>query len=157
MEIERKYLVNQYPYDLNKFKSIKIIQGYISTDPVIRIRKANKDYYLTCKGKGLLAREEFELDIDSKTFTRLCKKVDYNLIEKTRYNIPYDDALLIELDIFEGIFEGLIIAEVEFTSIESSKDFIAPSWFLEELTQDGRYHNSQLCQLNKKDISNLLM
>ena len=58
MEIERKYLIRQLPNHLNDYPHDEISQAYISTDPVIRIRKKNEDYILTIKSKGLLAREE---------------------------------------------------------------------------------------------------
>ena len=39
MEIERKYLIRQLPNHLNDYPHDEISQAYISTDPVIRIRK----------------------------------------------------------------------------------------------------------------------
>ena len=58
MEIERKYLVRQIPENLSHYHCQKIAQGYLCPSPVVRIRRSNDDYYLTYKGKGLLAREE---------------------------------------------------------------------------------------------------
>ena len=53
----------------------------------------------------------------------------------------------IELDIFEGDLAPLIIAEVEFPSIEEANSFTAPNWFGEDVTYDGHYHNSHLSQI----------
>lgn len=153
MEIEKKFLVKSIPLELENYRKSVITQGYISTSPVIRIRQKNKQYYLTCKSKGLMAREEFEIEITSNEYMNLAKKVDNNLIEKTRYYIPLENNLVIELDIFNGILKGLVVAEVEFSSIEEANDFIAPDWFSEEVTHDVRYHNSYLCQINSiKDL-----
>lgn len=146
MEIERKYLVEKYPYSLTDYKKKKIIQGYISKDPVIRIRRSNDDYFLTVKGKGLMVREEFEMVISKDQFNQLSTKVDGLLITKTRYLLPYESHI-IELDIFKGPLDGLIMAEVEFDSIDASKDFIAPTWFLKEVTKDSRYQNNRLSDL----------
>lgn len=147
MEIERKYLVHNYPYDLSSLKSIKMIQGYLSTNPVIRIRKANEDYILTMKSGGMMIREEYEIPLTYEQFTNLIKKVDPHLIYKTRYLIPYDHGATIELDIFDNQLAGLVIAEVEFDSKEAADAFLSPAWFIEEVTFDHRYHNSYLSTL----------
>ena len=153
MEIEKKYLIKTMPHDLESYHKDIISQGYISTSPVIRIRQKGSHFYLTCKSKGLMAREEFEIEITNLEYVRLAKKVDYNLIQKTRYYIPIQNDLTIELDVFKGVLKDLIMAEVEFPSIEAAEAFIAPEWFGKEVTQDVRYHNSYLCQIN--DFANI--
>ena len=47
MEIERKYLISSVPFDLSSYPCRKIEQGYLSTAPVVRIRRDNNDYILT--------------------------------------------------------------------------------------------------------------
>ena len=64
MEIERKYLVNEIPFDLEQLEKKKIAQGYLNTSPVVRIRRSNDDYYLTYKGSGMMVREEYNLPIN---------------------------------------------------------------------------------------------
>ncbi len=51
---------------------------------------------------------------------------------------------VVELDLFAAPFDGLIIAEVEFPSIEAANSFVPPSWFDEDVTSDPAYHNSNL-------------
>ena len=46
MEIERKYLVKQLPENLGKYPHFVIEQGYLCTEPTIRIRRKNNDYIL---------------------------------------------------------------------------------------------------------------
>lgn len=50
MEIERKFLVSDIPSDLTQYKCHLIEQGYLSTKPVVRVRKDNDSYWLTYKG-----------------------------------------------------------------------------------------------------------
>lgn len=145
MEIEKKYLIDALPMNLSDYSKASISQGYLSIKPTIRIRKRDKDYFLTCKSKGLLAREEFEMKISEEEFLSLLKKVEHHMITKDRYFIPYKDRT-IELDIFHGRLEGLIIAEVEFDSIDQANSFSPPSWFRKEVTNDPAYQNSSLCQ-----------
>lgn len=61
MEIERKFTVKKLPENLERYPSRLIEQGYLNTNPVVRVRRDENDYYLTYKGKGLLAREEYNL------------------------------------------------------------------------------------------------
>ena len=52
MEIERKFTIKTLPENLEQFESKIIEQAYLNTNPVIRIRKQDEEYYLTYKGKG---------------------------------------------------------------------------------------------------------
>lgn len=149
MEIERKYLVNTLPANLNLYPSQKIAQGYLCTSPVVRIRRSNDDYYLTYKGKGLLAREEYNLPLTQEAYEHLCPKIDGILIEKTRYLIPIHDGLTAELDVFEEKLSGLLLVEVEFETIDDANTFVAPKWFGEDVTDKGIYQNSYLSQHTK--------
>ena len=146
MEIERKFTVNEIPYLLTDFTYHYIEQAYLCTDPVVRIRRQDNDYILTYKSKGKMVREEYNMPLTASSYQHLKGKVDGNIITKKRYLIPFEDNLTIELDIFEGKFQGLIIVEVEFTTIEQANSFNAPSWFKEEVTYSNAYHNSTLSQ-----------
>jgi len=143
MEIERKYIIEETPKNLKGFLSKKIKQGYISTSPVIRIRQLGEEYILTIKGKGLLAREEHELNISESEFYTLSKKVDGIVIDKTRYYIPFGN-YTIEFDIFHKDYDGLLLAEVEFETLEEANSFTPPDWFGEDVTHLSKYHNSTL-------------
>ena len=63
---------------------------------------------------------------------------------KDRYVIPEKDGLSIELDIFHEAYEGLLLAEVEFSSEETAKSYVPPAWFGEDVTFSSKYHNSTL-------------
>ena len=76
MEIERKYLVAELPKDLEKYEQKKIAQGYLNTDPVVRVRRSNDEYYMTYKGKGLLAREEYNLPLNESAYEHLLSKIE---------------------------------------------------------------------------------
>lgn len=145
MEIERKFLLKQLP-ELNAYTYRQLEQGYLSTNPVVRIRKDDDKYELTYKGKGAMVREEYNLPLTKEAYEHLRKKIDGRLIVKKRYLIPFGD-FTIELDIFEGDLAPLTLAEVEFTSEEQAKQFTPPDWFAEDVTFSKLYHNSYLSQL----------
>lgn len=146
MEIERKYLVRKLPENLEQYNKKKIAQGYLCTEPVVRIRHSNDDYYMTYKGDGLMVREEYNLPLTQEAYEHLRPKIDGLLIAKTRYLIPLDNKLTAELDVFEEDLNGLVIVEVEFNTVEEANVFHAPDWFGEDVTNSGKYHNSYLSQ-----------
>lgn len=146
MEIERKFLIPSLPDDLSTYDHHHIEQGYLCTAPVVRIRKEDNLYYMTYKSKGMMVREEYNLPLTKESYEHLKPKADGIVISKTRYLIPYNDALTIELDVFHDDYEGLWLAEVEFDSEEAANAFQPPAWFGEDVTFDGRYHNSTMSQ-----------
>mgnify|MGYP002563548049 CR=1 FL=1 len=148
MEIERKFLIKQIPEGCTSFPCRQIEQAYLNTDPVVRVRRDNDDYYLTYKGKGLLSREEYNLPLTKESYEHMRPKADGILISKTRYLIPEKDGLTIELDVFDAPYEGLYLAEVEFSSEEQALSYNPPVWFGEDVTNSGKYHNSRLSQGN---------
>lgn len=145
MEIERKFLIKTLPADLSQYECLHIEQAYLCTSPVIRIRKQNEEYYLTYKGTGLMARQEYNLPLTKEGYEHLRPKADGNLISKKRYLIPIKNSTLkVELDIFDAPFSSLIIAEVEFPDIEAANSFEPLSWFGTDVTSNPDYHNSNL-------------
>ena len=144
MEIERKYLVKALPENLEGYEQKRIAQGYMCTNPVLRIRRSNDEYFLTYKGQGLMAREEHEFPISAEAFEHMLPKIDGILIDKIRYMIPLDETHTAELDIFQGVLAPLRLVEVEFASIEEADNFVAPDWFGDDVTNSGEYHNSNL-------------
>ena len=70
-EIERKYLVKQVPENLASYPFHEIEQGYLCTEPVVRIRRQDEEYYLTYKSKGLMIREEYNLPLTKDAYFHL--------------------------------------------------------------------------------------
>ena len=145
-EIERKYLIKQVPENLASYPFHEIEQGYLCTEPVVRIRRQDEEYYLTYKSKGLMIREEYNLPLTKDAYFHLREKIDGRLISKRRYLIPLDP-YTIELDVFRSPKDDLILAEVEFPSEEEALTFTPPDWFGEDVTNSSLYHNSRLSTL----------
>lgn len=150
MEIERKFLPAKLPANLESYEMHRIEQGYLNTDPVVRIRRSDDDYYLTYKSGGLLAREEYNLPLNEESYEHLKPKADGRIIEKRRYLIPLDERLTVELDVFEGDLAPLILAEVEFESEDEANAFVPPAWLGADVTQNPRYHNSTMSRPDYK-------
>lgn len=155
MEIEKKYLVAKLPErdELAQFDKWEIEQCYLCTRPTIRIRKKNDEFILTYKnripqdaGQKLCVADEIEVPLTEEAFEHLKKKADGKCICKTRYRIPYQNHI-IELDVFHRDYEGFVLAEVEFSSLEESKNFSPPVWFDRDVSGDYHYTNSHLSQI----------
>ena len=110
MEIERKFLVKQRPADLEAWPVRRIEQAYLCTRPVLRVRRSGERYFFTYKSEGLLAREEHEFPLEEEAYRHLLAKADGAVISKDRYCIPLGP-YTIELDVFEGAYEGLMLAD----------------------------------------------
>lgn len=145
-EIERKFLVRKLPDDLRAFPSAEIAQGYlVSTDDglQVRLRKKSEQYSLTYK-RGLgNVREEREVALTAEQFATLWPATEGKRLSKTRYDIPFGERV-VEIDIYSGRHEGLVVAEVEFDDEESAINFQPPDWLGEDVTGDPRYSNQLL-------------
>ncbi len=146
IEIERKFLVTSHAYKTDAFKSTRIVQGFLNTNPerTVRIRIKGSDGFLTVKGKSSengLSRFEWEKEIsktDAEALLQLCEK---GIIDKVRYEVKYGNHIF-EVDEFFGENEGLIIAEVELNT--ENEVFEKPNWLGEEVTGQLKYYNSLL-------------
>lgn len=129
--------------------SIRVIRS--NRDICVRIRRQDHEYFLTYKSSGLMARQEYNLDLNETAYVHLREKIDGNLITKKRYCIPLNSFLTVELDVFEGAFSGVILAEVEFATVDEAQRFDPPEWFGQEVTWSPKYHNSTLSQADPMD------
>ncbi len=143
MEIERKFLLKRIPERLEDYPAVLIEQAYLCRRPVVRVRDADGQYELTCKGKGKMVREEINLPLSAEAYASLRAKAEGTVIKKRRYRIPYG-AYTIELDHFISPRAGLYLAEVEFPTEAEALAFTPPDWFGEDVTQDEQYHNARM-------------
>ena len=145
-EIERKFLVQWLPDNIKRARHFIIDQGYLATESAgrqVRLRKTGKATSLTFKvGRGS-HREEREVKVSPKQFATLWPGTAGRRLRKVRYEIPWE-GLLIEVDIYRGRHEGLVVAEVEFPDTASCRRFEPPWWFGREVTGEKRYSNVRL-------------
>lgn len=157
MEIERKWLPrgNAYQELIRAEDVTRIEQGYLSTDPVIRVRKDGDRYYLTYKGKGLLEREEYNLPLKKEAYDTMIGKCEGRVIRKNRARVPLSCGLTLEIDEFLGDLSPLVLFEVEFPDRKTAERFDPPDFFGEEVTEEVRYTNAYLSSAGI-DVSEIL-
>lgn len=160
VEIEKKYKVIKLPKDIEKYKKIEIEQSYLNhgSKPTLRIRKYNEDeYILSYKARkkeykeDLSVCDEVELPLSQESYEHLRKKVDGRIIYKTRYVIPLEDGLKVEIDKFKEFFDGVCFAEIEFKSEEQANSYKIPDWLGEDISNQKRVKNGYMA-ISAKDI-----
>ena len=90
-----------------------------------------------------MSREEKEEEISEDKFLTFWRDTKKMRVEKIRYKNPFSGNI-IELDIYAGNLEGLLLAEIEFISEKEAHDFVGPGWLGKEVTYDERYKNRNL-------------
>lgn len=142
-EIERRFLLDEMP--LGPGAGVRLRQGYLALDGdvAVRVREAGTEHVLTVKGGDGLGRTEVELPISPEQFEALWLLTGERRIDKTRYRVPAGTHVA-EVDAFAGSLEGLMIAEVEFASVEDAGAFTPPAWFGREVTGERSWGNAAL-------------
>lgn len=146
IEIERKFLVRDLRFKQEAYQVLKITQGYLNSLPErnVRIRVLDEKAILTIKGPSSedgTTRFEWEKEIPVAEARLLMQLCEPGLIDKERYLINTGNHT-IEVDVFHGDNEGLILAEIELHT--SDEEIVKPSWLGKEVTGDNRYYNSSL-------------
>jgi len=145
-EIERKFLLKHVPDNLEKYPRAEIEQGYLAIDSGghhVRLRKKGDARSLTYKRDYGIRREEREIRLTADQFEALWPATAGRRLTKIRYDLPRGKQM-IEIDVYRGVHEGLVVAEVEFPDEKSCAEFEAPGWFGAEVTGDQRYSNLKL-------------
>ncbi len=141
-EIERKFLLANDSWRSQVSQATRIAQGYLATEPTVRVRVRGSEGYLTIKGKSHdgISRAEFEYPIpvgDALELLKLCP----NVLDKTRHLVEFG-GFVWEIDEFHGENEGLVVAELELPAVDTVYE--RPQWLGTEVTGDVRYYNSML-------------
>lgn len=144
-EIERKFLVSSSAWRASVEAEIRIRQFYLAAamGRTVRVRISDGDTAtLTLKfsGKGR-GRDEYEYPVPLAEAEEMRAFALGRVIEKTRHHVSYA-GYLYEVDVFEGVLAGLVIAELETPDIVPAERL--PPWLGREVTQEGRYYNASL-------------
>ena len=145
LEIERKFLPDRLPGDIGD--GLPIEQGYLAISPdgvEVRIRRHGDERTLTVKSGPAHVRVEEEFEIDDRRFDALWPLTEGRRVTKTRHRVSFDAGGVGDLDVYHGGHDGLLVAEIEFPTVEASAEFEPPAWLGREVTGDERYANQWL-------------
>jgi len=145
LEIERKFLVISDDWRAAAVGCQRLRDGLLARfgDGKVRVRVTDDRAWITVKGPRTgLSRAEFEYEIAHAEAEEMLQAFcDGPLIEKTRYFVP-DDGLMWEVDVHEGVLQGLILAEIELE--REDQTFRLPGWVGREVTGDPHYRKANL-------------
>ncbi|ASA25911.1 CYTH domain-containing protein [Paenibacillus donghaensis] len=152
MEIERKFLLPEYPQQLINEGALRIItrhsidQTYLAIDggQELRVRKITDldtgeiTFTHTFKdGKGI-SREEIEYGISAGLYNQMIEAVKAIPLVKERITGEWN-GVTVEIDLYTQL--ELSVLEVEFESLEAAVSFVAPEWFGEDVSTERQYSN----------------
>lgn len=144
-EIERKFLVRSDGWKSAVTSETRMKQAYLAAEPdrSVRVRIRNDETaQLTIKfGSSVLVRDEFEYQVPLADAVEMMAFATGSVIEKTRHTVDHE-GFTWEIDVFGGVYRGLVIAEVEMAS--ELDDPALPDWLGREVTGDTRYSNQTL-------------
>ncbi len=144
-EIERKFLVSYDGWKAEVVEAHRFRDGLVlRTDGGklrVRIEGARASIALKSPRQGL-SRLEFEYEIplaDAEAMLQTFSRD--NVIEKTRHLVPHA-GLTWEVDVYEGVLSGLVLAEVEVLTEDQA--IALPDWVGREVTMEPRYRKTAL-------------
>lgn len=158
VEIERKFLIREFPAHLPLLEESVVYQGYLSTDPVVRIRskeQGGKESFVLCfKGKGTLVRREVEIELTQKQFSELRELLKAPMIRKDFRIYRLLDGNLLECSwVDKGTPSAFLYAEVEFPSEKAAREFIAPDFLYKDVTETPGFSMSRYWERRQKPFS----
>ncbi|BBH22287.1 adenylate cyclase [Paenibacillus baekrokdamisoli] len=155
MEIERKFLLLEYPTRLISEGELKILsekkidQTYLAMDEnqELRVRRLQDlesdevEYTHTFKMGNGLSREEIEYAISECIYEQITNAFRAVPLTKKRVTAEWGD-IIVEIDCYDQI--DMLVLEVEFDSEEAANDFVAPDWFGRDISSDRQYSNKKV-------------
>ena len=155
-EIERKFLIRKMP-NLRGIQKIPQERYFLQCTDLFEEgmkRKGNVYLYETrfmlskderTREKLYITKEEFE----SK------KTKNVNIIIRDSYELP-DTEPIISIKKYKGRYSGLVLAEVDFDSVEDMENFVPYDWMDGEVTHTKLGKDTELIKLSKEEFRILL-
>lgn len=119
-----------------------------------RISKINEKYFYERKELlSSLERTREKKEISAEEFDTL-KKVAPDALVRDRYDISENPKISIQ--VYRGKYEGLMRAEVEFTSVEEAENFVPLPWMGVEMTTLPISRDATLLELSDEEFASYL-
>ncbi len=156
-ELELTYLAKKLPKNLSTFPSKEMLDIYLpstAVHPNLRIRKRGDIFEITNKKPVKQGDSSHQLEqtipLTKEEYDEL-SSVQGKRVAKIRYYYKENGADF-EVDVFAGDLKGLVLVDVEFSSIEAKDSFAIPSFCLADVTQEHFLAGGMLCGKTYADI-----
>lgn len=142
IEIERKFLVCSDEWGAATIAFSSYRQAFLArtSEACVRVRRSENHATIAVKGPHCgTARYEFEYPIPPADADHMLSRMCVTpIIQKVRHWVEHA-GMTWEVDVYGGEASGLVLAEVELTSIDQL--FALPRWVGADVTHDPRYHS----------------
>lgn len=152
VEIERKFLLASDGWRKLVQRTDYIRDGLVavSEERKTRVRIVGDRATLAVKTKRVAgSRFEFEYDIPLADAELMLESCGSSTLSKHRHYVPHGD-LMWEIDEYDGLLKGVVLAEVELTAVDQPLDI--PSWIGDEVTAEAPYRKLNMLQARQKAI-----
>ena len=159
IERERRFLLAQFPSNAIVVRNCRIKDNYIE-GTTLRLRKQSYNDGLTtfkltqklpARGNGAQQGFITSMYLTEDEFHVLAQ-LPARRLTKTRFSVPP-----FGIDVFDGLLEGLILAEAEFDSATAAENLTVPFSVTGEVSEDDRFTGGQLALASRQDIQSWLL
>jgi CYTH domain-containing protein len=158
VERERRFLLAQFPSNVNVVRNRRIVDRYIE-DTTLRIRKQSyNDGLVTFKLTQKIpmrasgSQQGFITSIHlTEGEFHVLTQLPARKLTKTRFSVPP-----FGIDVFDGTLQGLILTEAGFDSAETAEALSVPSFVAAEVSADERFTGGQLVRASRQDMQSWL-
>ena len=159
IERERRFLLAQFPPNATVVRNRHIRDNYIE-GTTLRLREQRyadglTTFKLTQKiaTRGNGAQQGFITSIClTQDEFQVLAQLPARKLTKTRFSVPP-----FGIDVFDGLLEGLILAEAEFDSAATAEALIVPRFVAGEVSSDDRFTGGQLVRASRQDVESWLL
>ncbi|WP_226623441.1 CYTH domain-containing protein [Alloyangia pacifica] len=148
-EIERKFLVGDDTWKQRVVRSELLRDGLVATENgrKVRVRFYDERATLSLKGpRNGLVRDEFEYPIPAADAQDMLDNHCTEVVEKRRHYI-LENGLEWTVDVYTGLLEGIVIAEVELTCADQALSL--PDWIGPEVTGHQEYRKINMIRARR--------
>ena len=150
VEIERKFLLASDGWRKLVERSAYIQDGLlaVSDERKTRVRIIGDRATLTVKTRRVAgSRFEFEYDIPLADAEVMLESCGSSALSKHRHYVTHG-GLVWEIDVYDGLLQGIVLAEVELAAIDQPLDL--PDWIGPEVTGEAQYRKFNMLHARLK-------
>lgn len=145
-ENEYKFLIHSIPRSHLK-DPVRVQQGYLGSqfESTTRVRIMGSQAFITVKGlRSGISRAEFEYEIPVADAEHMLERLipDDKQVRKIRYTHQHK-GFVYTIDVFEGLNEGLVLAELELADPDDPFD-LPLEWECVNVSENAKFYNNRL-------------
>ena len=155
-EIERKFLVKKIPR-LWCIKKVSQERYFLQRGDLLEEGMKRKGSVYVRELKMMIAQNEKTREVTQVTqnvFEALKEKGTY-VIERDSYELTSTPPI-ISIKKYKGIYQGLVLAEIEFDSVDDMESFVPLDWMGAEVTDTLLGKDARLVDLDKETFKKKL-